>query len=47
MTSVLSAHNIYLSLSRPGRTFRRGGSRTILHGVSLDGPQWSRGGIGG
>ncbi|WP_196868112.1 ATP-binding cassette domain-containing protein [Arthrobacter sp. CAN_A212] len=38
MTSVLSAHNIYLSLSRPGRTFRRGVSRTILHGVSLTVP---------
>ncbi|WP_144673270.1 ABC transporter ATP-binding protein [Arthrobacter sp. U41] len=36
MTSTLTAREISLSLTRPGRAFRRRVSTEILHGVSLD-----------
>lgn len=47
MTSTLSAHDIHLSLSRPGRAFRRRVATTILHGVSLDVPSGSGVGLVG
>ncbi|MBE0011275.1 ABC transporter ATP-binding protein [Arthrobacter sp. AET 35A] len=39
MISVLSAHDIHLSLTRPGRAFQSAVAQKILHGVSISVPR--------